>query len=68
MRFGRGFDAAAAALNAEADEEEIEAARVRDEESLMDMIGGFGQQAQGEKKGKKGEAAKEGKGKEAQKK
>lgn len=62
MRFGRGFDAAAAALDAEAGEEEIEAARQREEESLMDMIGGFGQPAESGKKGKKGaEAGKSGK-------
>lgn len=39
MRFGRGFDAAAAALDAEAGEKEIEEARRREEESLIDMIG-----------------------------
>lgn len=62
MRFGRGFDAAAQALDAEASEEEIEAARVREDESLMDMIGGFGQQGE-EKKGIKveGMSAKGGK-------
>lgn len=61
MRFGRGFDAAAAALDAEATEEEVEAARKREEESLMDMIGGFGEAAQGAKKGKKEVAGKKGK-------
>lgn len=61
QRFGRGFDAAAAALDAEAGEEEIEAARVREEESLMDMIGGYGQQAETNKEGKKGKSAKSGK-------
>lgn len=57
-RFGRGFDAAAA-VDAGASEEEIEAARVREEESLMDMMGGFGEPpaVAGGKKGKKGKKA-----------